>query len=97
MSAFQPQTHVKQHQQDPLPAVMPASADGVSQMSWKGSPMEQRGPLLSQQDAHNACQQSESSEHEPQGESAEESWWEELRGLDYPEDASDPKYAGEII
>jgi hypothetical protein len=76
---------------------MPASPDDVSQRPWQGSLMEKKGPLLSQEDARNAGQQSESSEHETQGEQAEELWWEELQGLDYSEDASDSRYAGEII
>jgi hypothetical protein len=97
INAIQPQTHLKQHQPGSLSAAMPASPDDVSQRPWQGSLMEKKGPLLSQEDARNAGQQSESSEHETQGEQAEELWWEELQGLDYSEDASDSRYAGEII
>ena len=96
VNVFQPQSHMKQHQPGSLSVAMHASPDAESQRPWKRSSMEEPGPLLSQQDSRNACQQSESAEHET-GEPAEESWWEELRGLDYSEDASDSRYAGEII
>jgi hypothetical protein len=95
-NVFHPQTCVQQQLPGSMSAPTHASPDGVSQKPWKRSFNEDRGPLLSQQDARNPFQQSESAEHDRHVEPAEESWWEELRGLDYSEASNDAKYAGEI-
>lgn len=96
-NGFRPQSYVQQHLPAPLSLVSHGSSEELSLKFRKGSFIEERGLLLSQQETRNHYQQSEASEHDVQVEPAEESWWEEVRALDYSEGSYDSKHVGKVI
>ena len=88
---------VRQHSSAAVATSNHAFANGPYQKPWQGPFAKERDSLLSQQDGRNHRQQREESQQNLHDESAEESWWEDLRALDYSEDACDCKNIGETV
>lgn len=88
---------VRQHSSAAVATSNHAFANGSYQKPRQGPFAEERDSPLSQQDGRNHPQQPEGSQQGLHDESAEESWWEDLRALDYSEDSCDGKSIGETV
>ncbi|ERF68266.1 hypothetical protein EPUS_02722 [Endocarpon pusillum Z07020] len=83
---------VRQHSSAAVATSNHAFANGPYQKPWQGPFAKERDSLLSQQHGRNHRQQPEGSQQDLHDESAEESWWEDLRTLDYSEDSCDSSH-----
>ena len=90
------QTRMHQNASARTPLARPGSASTTSPISRQGS-LSQQGGLICSRDAQNQYQQSEASYYSSLEEEAEESWWQELLALDYPERSYESMHVGEFL
>jgi hypothetical protein len=96
-NAFTPQPYVQQHSSASKVSVRPVSFDKTSPNPYQGSSTEARVFSPVSRDDRTQRHQAETSKHETKEEQAEESWWEELRALDYSEGSNDSKHFGKSL
>lgn len=95
-NVFPPKAYVQHHSPARTPPLRNSFPDRPSGRPPQGSLISHQSSSVSQTEFSIQSQQSEA----PKGESEEqaaESWWEELRALDYPEDSYEPKHVGELV
>jgi hypothetical protein len=96
-NAFTPQPYVQQNSPASNLSVRPGSSDKTSPNPYQGSSTEAQAFSPVSQDDRDQRQQAEASKHEIEEEQVEESWWEELRALDYSEGSKDSKHIGKSL
>jgi hypothetical protein len=83
------------------PGQLPPARHGLkseaSPKPHQESLVQQRGSIFPREDAHNQFQQPEELNHNVQEEEAEDSWWQELQALDFPEQSYDFLHVGEFL
>lgn len=91
------QNNVLQYSPCRTPLTRHGSLDEWSKRPRQESTVQNPVLRVTCDDLHNQYQQPEPSKQDVDGHPAGESWWDELRGLDYPEGSYDSKYVGEYL